>query len=58
MYGGSDQPPPRLRRAAQETPAPATVSEPQTPAAAVMSDTSVTVVIAIKQYTSIAAINA
>jgi Ca2+-binding EF-hand superfamily protein len=49
--------------ASQETPspetsAPATVSEPQTRPAAAMSYTSVTVVIAVKQYTSIAAMNA
>lgn len=49
--------------ASQETPSPetsalATVSEPQTQPAAAMSYTSVTVVIAVKQYTSIAAMNA
>jgi hypothetical protein len=40
-----------------ETPPPATVSTPQPPAAA-MSYTSVTVVIAVKQYTSVAAMKA
>ena len=40
------------------TPAPATVPEPQAPpAAAAMFYTSVTVVIAVKQYTSVAAMN-
>ncbi len=40
------------------TPVPATVPEPQTLPAAAMFYTSVTVVIAVKQYTSVAAMNA
>ena len=43
---------------APETPASATESQPQTPPASAMSCTSVTVVIAVRQYTSVAAMAA
>jgi hypothetical protein len=41
-----------------ETPAPAAQETPQAPPAATMSYTSVSVVVAVKQYTSVAAMKA